>query len=1539
MFVILVMQKRVKLLSNILLIIVLQSYNLHWITYAEDFVVESIENTDSVIGEIDNLHISDDVDSIEVQTWSTTWDTTDFSGVLLSWVDNIILAPVEPLSVVLPTQSIILDEQWKVDMKSLESAYVKWWDEWVTYCSLIARSNIENILRSWIWTELDSINQWDAAELIEKWIANGTINKINNNELSDILESNKNTLFDVYIQDKVDWESVSHRATLVLSVDWLWYILDPLRWSKTLAPQIFNDYIKYYEYKEDFSFFLWQWYNPLILEKTIIVPHDVMTSAWEVTLEVQAWEIKVEDKWWDSLFETVQDVVIEKLSDNTFSIWDTKSHLEFSKPAKIEISVPDMFEWAPIDITVQHEWDEWYSSRGITLNENALCDAWTSSEENNFTTVQDGKITFYTCGASIFNISPSAWTATITTLISWTVLNTQLPLIWWTGSVNGADVTLSLSGWAVLGTWVVSNWQWYIQPTSSLWIGSHTLCVWVNCITINIIPFTPKWGDTDVTFSWAFASAAVNAIGYQPDGNIVLGWAFTTFNWNTTSRIVRVTSTWAVDTNFTWISSNTIQTVLVLPDWKILIWWGFVTYNWVTRNRLVRVTSTWIIDTTFAWTFAWNNFVYPIISQPDGKIIVWWSFTTFNGWTVGRLVRVNTWWTTDSTFTWSFATNGTIFSLVQQPDGKVLVWWSFTTFNGVAANGLVRLTQTWLTDTSFVWSFLTSGAVNSIVLQPDWNIVVWWSFTWFNGISANWLVRLNSAWSIDTNFSWTFASGAVNSVLLQPDGKLLVWGTFNAFNWIVANRLVRLTTTWATDTHYTWLFANNAIATLWLQLDGKVLIWWSFTTFNGWSGSRLVRLWADNYSLIYSGSTGGMISWNNNQTVNFEDVWTSVTAVANTWYTFSWWSDGYTWATRTDTVISNMNFTAYFTINSYTLTYTWSTGWYVSGSTIQTWDYNTTWTIVTAIPDSEYTFSGWSDGYTWVSRTDLIVWDATIVALFTLNKYTLTYTGTVWWVISGNAIQSVDYNTTWTVVTAISNTWYTFSWWSDGYTWTTRSDFVTWNITLTAYFTINQYTIQYNTTTGGVVSGNTSQTQNYNTTWTVVTAVADTGYTFSWWSDGYTWETRQDMIISNTTLIAYFTINQYTLIYTTGSVGGSISWLLVQNVNYNNSGALVTAVADTGYVFSGWSDGYTWAARRDFMTGNKTITWYFTLAVYTITYTGTVGWILSWLLVQNLNYNITWTLVEAFVSSWYTFSWWNDWYTWTSRSDVATWNMLYTAVFVSNIVILTWQAAQWYWWGWWQLWTPIVTPNPNDKPTIIEVPQESNPTIESIQTVVQSSTAQISAWSINEVKINLNTALQSHDTCYNPQDSVNIILWENTKNKDQVVYQWLLRAYWLTKYSETDIYMPEKWLTREEAAKMFVNFARNVLCRTSQFTYNNPYIDIDKADPTLKPYIIMAYEYGIMKGWNWVFRPQDYISRDEFVASLMRTLLGKYLVENGELWYQSYVDVFKDNWYDTLLKFDTKSNAIDRYTISKLIYVLYYNPSYSRTDIWYTLNR
>jgi hypothetical protein len=315
----------------------------------------------------------------------------------------------------------------------------------------------------------------------------------------------------------------------------------------------------------------------------------------------------------------------------------------------------------------------------------------------------------------------------------------------------------------------------------------------------------------------------------------------------------------------------------------------------------------------------------------------------------------------------------------------------------------------------------------------------------------------------------------------------------------------------------------------------------------------------------------------------------------------------------------------------------------------------------------------------------------------------------------------------------------------------------------------------------------------------------------------------------------------------------------------------------------------------------------------------------------------------------------------SSSMESNTWNNVWVHVF-SGLPAPVVNNGWWFGWGVWGWgggwWSIVIVPVPTPiKPTPTKPPVKDTPVIpvkdipkvgpkatESITPTIGSNpvkeaivqTSSIWVWTTVEIKTPVNPVLESEKKCYTPKEIVNITLWKNTTNKDQMVYQALLKSYDLTMFSDTDLYRPDSRLRRNEAAKMFVNFAKYVLCREKTKVYENEYSDIEWTDETLVTYIKQAYEYGILKWSKGVFRPTEEISRKEFVAGIMRMFTNENMdVQNvGNEWDQEYVKLFKRYELDKIV---WDREEIWRYEMSKIIYTLYYNPTYEWTDKGYVL--
>ena len=153
---------------------------------------------------------------------------------------------------------------------------------------------------------------------------------------------------------------------------------------------------------------------------------------------------------------------------------------------------------------------------------------------------------------------------------------------------------------------------------------------------------------------------------------------------------------------------------------------------------------------------------------------------------------------------------------------------------------------------------------------------------------------------------------------------------------------------------------------------------------------------------------------------------------------------------------------------------------------------------------------------------------------------------------------------------------------TDWYLDDTKYDFntaVTGNMTLTAKWTANSYTITFDTDGGSAVA---PITQDYGTAINAPAAPTKTGYTFMGWEP----ELPAIMPAEDMTIKAQWRINQYTITFDTD--GGSA--VDAQTVAYGEKAKTPADPTKTGYTFAGWELGgnaYDFAAA---VTGNMTLT-------------------------------------------------------------------------------------------------------------------------------------------------------------------------------------------------------------------------------------------------------------------------------------------------------------------------------------------------------------
>ena len=327
------------------------------------------------------------------------------------------------------------------------------------------------------------------------------------------------------------------------------------------------------------------------------------------------------------------------------------------------------------------------------------------------------------------------------------------------------------------------------------------------------------------------------------------------------TNIARFTPTGALDPSFTLgtvaMGTNVaIKALAVQPDGKILIGGSFTSYAGTTRNRLARLNANGTLDTGFmASASGFDADVLEILVQPDNNILVGGSFNTVHGQSRGKLVRLLPNGDRDPSFLpGSLAgPNNTVHALALSGE-NLYIGGTFGSFNAVQTGAIAKTDLTGVRDVNFNAGAqgITSSTVFDLAVQPDGKLVATGSFTSYNvtANAANRIIRLTPTGGIDT----VFGSGlgqAGYCLAIQPDGKIIVGGSFTTAGGSTRNRLARFLANGTLDPDFNPGIGPNSLAEhIALQNDGKLLVAGAFTTYDNVTRYLVARVFTGSPPLV-----------------------------------------------------------------------------------------------------------------------------------------------------------------------------------------------------------------------------------------------------------------------------------------------------------------------------------------------------------------------------------------------------------------------------------------------------------------------------------------------------------------------------------------------------------------------------------------------------------------------------------------------------------------------------------------------------------------
>jgi uncharacterized delta-60 repeat protein len=352
-------------------------------------------------------------------------------------------------------------------------------------------------------------------------------------------------------------------------------------------------------------------------------------------------------------------------------------------------------------------------------------------------------------------------------------------------------------------------------------------------------------GEVDPTFNpGTGADSFILSTLLQPDGKILIGGAFRSFNGITRSNLARLNLDGSVDLTFdpgpgpgnppeNIENYGVVRSLALDATGRILAVGNFPT---------ARFYSSGSRDTNFAPPGMWADAVG---TDPSGRIIIAGDWTIVSGlYYRARIVRLFEDGTLDLSFDAGhrYAFDHGIYTLTLRADGNIVIGGGFDFIADQERPGIAELDSTGtLVPNAFTEGF--DHEVDALALQPDGKVLSGGGdYTRFHG----WVTRYTADGAVDPEFNPPFTDQFVLALAVQNDGKILVGGSFTMVNGLDRPYIVRLLPDGSVDPSFNvGTGPDGIVSDIKIQPDGRIIVVGAFATFNGVPRSGIVRLLDD----------------------------------------------------------------------------------------------------------------------------------------------------------------------------------------------------------------------------------------------------------------------------------------------------------------------------------------------------------------------------------------------------------------------------------------------------------------------------------------------------------------------------------------------------------------------------------------------------------------------------------------------------------------------------------------------------------------------
>jgi uncharacterized delta-60 repeat protein len=353
-------------------------------------------------------------------------------------------------------------------------------------------------------------------------------------------------------------------------------------------------------------------------------------------------------------------------------------------------------------------------------------------------------------------------------------------------------------------------------------------------------------------------NGTVHAVAVQADGHVVLGGEFTQVNGESRMRIARVhrfngsnEQTWSRTT----AADGPVYSIVPRVE-GLLVGGAFTAFNGQRRSGVVRLASNGALDGRFNYGTSFNGAVRAIAVDDAGRILVGGGFTRVGSQSCKYLARLLSTGAFDPGFALGGGgLDGEVWSIAKDrmngvETGKWVVAGAFQFLQGNPRGRVARLNQDGSADLDFGNNLSGANAlVRTVAVLADGTAMIGGDFTAINGVPGTYSARLDRAGKENAAFESNTGgfNSQVRAVVDVGVGQVLVAGAFTRMGGSTVGSCVRISVSGRLSQT---LGGNQDLFNGWVwcvvpDSQGRLLVGGGFNRVNGVDRWNLVRLLPD----------------------------------------------------------------------------------------------------------------------------------------------------------------------------------------------------------------------------------------------------------------------------------------------------------------------------------------------------------------------------------------------------------------------------------------------------------------------------------------------------------------------------------------------------------------------------------------------------------------------------------------------------------------------------------------------------------------------